>query len=642
MEMERRKEELEKKRQKLAELRRAREERKQVFTTATQKQEEKSVERSRKEQIEDLVKSLLKDKATGDHPGTPTSSKSDDVEPEKGITSHQHHARLSSISSIGYSPGTSVPQSPSILAPSRYIPDFSSFEAVILDIAPKELILYSKEVQTTEKSFGPPPPNEDEIRAKILKEQEEKEKARQAVLEEERSRLEDEKKKMQLLRDISEDDRKKIISSNEFVEFIDHSTKIVERVLNENYDYMKDYSIIKDNENDDRSGSRVKYVNSFFDDRWTKNRSVTDVNWSRKNPELCVASYNKNPMAMNEPDGVAIVWNLKLLERPEYVFHSQSDVLTTMFSEFHPTLVIGGTYSGQIVLWDMRSKSLPVLKTPLSASGHTHPVYSMQMVGTQNAHNLITASTDGLICSWQLDMLAQPQETLELVHAEHSKTDEVSVTALGFPENETAAFWVGTEEGIAYQANRYGRAGGKAGINPYDVYKGHWGPITGLHFHPMAGQLNFSDLYLTSSVDWTCKLWRAKSISKPSTSPQTIAPLYSFEGADDYVYDVKWSPTHPALFASVDGTGKFSLWNLNVDTEVPIVSTQVGSQAKALNKINWDKEGRKTAIGSSDGRVHIYDIGELANPRDDEWEILHKTISEMTTENHNGRYVVAK
>lgn len=41
------------------------------------------------------------------------------------------------------------------------------------------------------------------------------------------------------------------------------------------------------------------------------------------------------------------------------------------------------------------------------------------------------------------------------------------------------------------------------------------------------------------------------------------------------------------------------------------MSTQVGSQAKALNKINWDKEGRKTAIGSSDGRVHIYDIGEV-------------------------------
>ena len=57
----------------------------------------------------------------------------------------------------------------------------------------------------------------------------------------------------------------------------------------------------------------------------------------------------------------------------------------------------------------MRSKHLPVLKTPLSAAGHTHPVYAMQMVGTQNAHNLITSSTDGLVCSWLVDMLAQPQ-----------------------------------------------------------------------------------------------------------------------------------------------------------------------------------------------------------------------------------------
>jgi transcription-repair coupling factor (superfamily II helicase) len=50
-----------------------------------------------------------------------------------------------------------------------------------------------------------------------------------------------------------------------------------------------------------------------------------------------------------------------------------------------------------------------VLKTPLSAAGHTHPVYAMQMVGTQNAHNLITSSTDGMVCSWLVDMLAQPQ-----------------------------------------------------------------------------------------------------------------------------------------------------------------------------------------------------------------------------------------
>ena len=89
--------------------------------------------------------------------------------------------------------------------------------------------------------------------------------------------------------------------------------------------------------------------------------------------------------------------------------YPQSDVLSVAFSPFHANLIFGGTYSGQILLWDTRSKHLPVLKTPLSAAGHTHPVYAIQMVGTQNAHNLITSSTDGTVCSWLVDMLAQPQ-----------------------------------------------------------------------------------------------------------------------------------------------------------------------------------------------------------------------------------------
>lgn len=85
------------------------------------------------------------------------------------------------------------------------------------------------------------------------------------------------------------------------------------------------------------------------------------------------------------------------------------------------------------------------------------------------------------------------------------------------------------------------------------------------------------------------------------------------------MYDVKWSPSHPALFGTVDGTGQFDLWNLNADTEEPFVSTQVGS-GKALNKIAWDKEGKKTAIGSSDGRVYVYDIGEVNCVFKKKWE----------------------
>lgn len=91
----------------------------------------------------------------------------------------------------------------------------------------------------------------------------------------------------------------------------------------------------------------------------------------------------------------------------------------------------------------------------------------------------------------------------------------------------------------------------------------------GLHFHPLIGPVDFSDLFLTCSVDWTIKLWRARSLAKAaSTTVHHVAPVYSFEEADDYVYDVKWHPSHPAVWASVDGSGKFDVWNLNMDTEV--------------------------------------------------------------------------
>jgi len=113
-------------------------------------------------------------------------------------------------------------------------------------------------------------------------------------------------------------------------------------------------------------------------------------------------------------------------------------------------------------------------------------------------------------------------------------------------------------------------------LNQYDIYKGHAGPVMGLHFHPLVGPVDFSDLFLTVSVDWTVKLWRAKSLAKPSTTAQVIAPIYSFDEADDYVYDVKWHTTHPALFATVDGSGRFDLWNLNTDTEVSFIDLNWG------------------------------------------------------------------
>lgn len=43
-----------------------------------------------------------------------------------------------------------------------------------------------------------------------------------------------------------------------------------------------------------------------------------------------------------------------------------------IFCRFHPNLILGGTYSGQIVLWDNRvHKRTPIQRTPLCSAAHT-------------------------------------------------------------------------------------------------------------------------------------------------------------------------------------------------------------------------------------------------------------------------------
>ena len=279
-----------------------------------------------------------------------------------------------------------------------------------------------------------------------------------------------------------------------------------------------------------------------------------------------------------------------MMTRAQLASNPQSDVLSVRFSPYNPNYVFGGTYTGQVLLWDTRNRHPnPALASPLSAVGHTHPIYSLDLVGSTHAHNLVSASTDGTVCSWATDgKFREPASTLDLLHPMNSKTDDVSVTAMGFPQGENNTFWVGTEEGKVYAALQEAAGGRKAGLLQNEMYQGHNGPVTGLDFHPVAGAVDLSDLFLTCGVDWTVRLWQkgtggasavsvgggsagggASAAAASSKSTQIKhEPLITFEEADDYIYDVKWHPHHPALFGSVDGAGNFNLWNMNEDTEV--------------------------------------------------------------------------
>ncbi|XP_070853739.1 cytoplasmic dynein 1 intermediate chain isoform X29 [Drosophila suzukii] len=415
--------------------------------------------------------------------------------------------------------------------------------------------------------------------------------------------------------ELSEEQKQMIILSEDFQRFVVRAGRVIERALSENVDIYTDYIGGGDSEeaNDERSHARLSLNRVFYDERWSKNRCITSMDWSTHFPELVVASYHNNEESPNEPDGVVMVWNTKFKKTtPEDVFHCQSAVMSTCFAKFNPNLILGGTYSGQIVLWDNRvQKRTPIQRTPLSAAAHTHPVYCLQMVGTQNAHNVISISSDGKLCSWSLDMLSQPQDTLEL---QQRQSKAIAITSMAFPANEINSLVMGSEDGYVYSASRHGL---RSGVN--EVYERHLGPITGISTHYNQLSPDFGHLFLTSSIDWTIKLWSLKDTK----------PLYSFEDNSDYVMDVAWSPVHPALFAAVDGSGRLDLWNLNQEMEVPTASIVVAG-APALNRVSWTPSGLHVCIGDEAGKLYVYDVAEnLAQPSRDEWSRFNTHLNEI-------------
>ncbi|KAK3903038.1 WD40-repeat-containing domain protein [Staphylotrichum tortipilum] len=475
-------------------------------------------------------------------------------------------------------------------------------------------------------------------------------------------------------RTLTNEELRAVTHSDDFMDFIDRSTKVIEKALDQEYDILTDYTLqVHDVDDDDeQSGNtggkgrrKVKEIAQFYDERWSKKRMVSAIDFSPKFNELLLAAYTKNPSAPHDPDGIVQVWNLHLHDRPEFVFHAQSDILTAKFSPFHPNLIIGGAYSGQVLLWDTRARSAPVQKTPLTGSGHTHPVYCVDIVGTQNANNIISCSTDGAVCGWSVDMLAQPQETMTLLAPLPAKNEELSPTCMAFPQADPTFFLVGSEEGTIYPCHRYDRAGAKAGVDTRVSYRGHAAPVMSVSFHPARGPVDLGDLVLSASLDWSVKLWKVRAPAATSAVISSgagaaaagaaglgsglggagllepaVTPLLDFV-REDVVYDAAWSPVKPGVFGLVDGAGWLELWDVTVETEEPVARISPSPRkdgrtmlSKSLNKLAWETgEGKRLATGGIDGAVTVFEVGpDLGGKealKNEEWTSVKKLVNRL-------------
>ena len=96
---------------------------------------------------------------------------------------------------------------------------------------------------------------------------------------------------------------KAVTSSNDFLDFVDRSAKVIERALDEEYDVLADYElggVDGDMEEDEEHGKKrgIREVCQFWDERWSKKRMISDLSFSPKvrtalfQIRICVEQHN--------------------------------------------------------------------------------------------------------------------------------------------------------------------------------------------------------------------------------------------------------------------------------------------------------------------------------------------------------------
>ena len=397
-------------------------------------------------------------------------------------------------------------------------------------------------------------------------------------------------------------------SESSLKNYLDHKFSIMDKALatNDIFDICNTYY---NEEEANVNISKKTLVSHLYDisDEQSSGRIVSSLDWSPNQNDLFLASFSGTDDFMQQ-SGLIQLWSLNNRKVPDYVINYQTEITSAIFYKDNPNLVIGGSMTGQILLWDVKSgRSAPEQKSPLGIGTktdrdflnirennlHKFPVHCLAIVGKDK--NLISLSTDGVLCEWTLSNLSKPINKYDITLSkteEIQESGEIGPLCIGTIKNKYGnEFIIGCDKNDIYSIRLYDK--------DYEVlngFSGSKGPIFGISPHPSAGENNpdFSDLFLSCGADWTTKLWSTKIPN---------APLLTFNQSKDYVYSVKWHPINPYIFATADGSGFIDLWDLNRDKEIPTFRYNLHN---AINKLAWSFDGKKLAAGDINGHINIF------------------------------------
>jgi len=172
------------------------------------------------------------------------------------------------------------------------------------------------------------------------------------------------------------------------------------------------------------------------------------------------------------------------------------------------------------------------------------------------------------------------------------------------PTKDSQIYFVGSDDGIVYKCSY------AYNDQHLDIFQNHDGPITKIRSSPF-----IDGVYLSSSSDWTVKLWTCDSyITENSNNLSNIAEFHS-SNLFDAVHDIAWSPSCSTVFALVTGDGRIEIWDLKKSCLDPILTDLGTDKGDTLERITVlfgqaDSRSHMVVTGNNEGSIEFFNIDE--------------------------------
>ncbi|XP_076835719.1 cytoplasmic dynein 2 intermediate chain 2 [Brachyhypopomus gauderio] len=352
---------------------------------------------------------------------------------------------------------------------------------------------------------------------------------------------------------------------------------------------------------------------------------VDDGDWSTERSYVCTWNLDRRNLNPNHPDLVMDV---------------ATPVMCVSFHPIRPSLIAGGLYNGEVIVWDTSHTQDPVLaQTGMSPDTHREPVYEvMWLPGAQRGQlSVLSACSGGRVLLWSLDgvegKLSLTSGYALVRHQVPQSTAfskpytrggiNIGVTSLTLSPWDPDTFLVGSEGGLVLKCAFSSQTVAAVPSDGESVtlhapaqfsFSPRGGPIHSLHFSPF-----HRNLFVSVGTDGLAHI---HSILQPG-------PLLSLRVSDSYVFGVRWSPVRPLVFAAVTGQGLVQVFDLGRRSLRPVATIDQKTEGQPAYCLEFSPQ-QLLAVGSADGTVNIWQLSaDLTEQGQRETAILEQLANEV-------------